>query len=159
MYQYDYANLIDFDFATFQLVNRSVVDSQGFEVQLSGVNGSLFRWQLSAWQNENEVDGVDNVLLHRPEHAAAAWFYWTPNIDWELMFSAKYEGSRPSSSIPGGDESLPSYARFDVAVSRSLGKDMQLQLAVDNLFDEDYEVVAGFPSAGLQARVGLRKRF
>ena len=158
-YRYDYTNLIDFDFATFQLVNRSEVDIHGFEIQFSGSSRDLIRWQISAASNKNEVDGVDNALLHRPEHTAGAWIYWTPNIKWGLLFSAKYEGSRESSSVPGGYETLPSFTRFDVALSRNFERDLEIQLALDNLFDKDYEMEAGFPSPGRQVRLGLRRRF
>ena len=160
VYQYRYSNLVDFDFATFQLVNRSEVDTQGFELQFFGLSDKhRINWQAYVAKHENEVEGVENALLHRPELTAGAWLYWTPNDDWGLMFSAKYEGSRPSSSIPGGYETLSSFTRFDLAATRTLANDLELQLALDNLFDQDYESVAGFPSPGRQARLGLRRRF
>lgn len=158
-YRYDYSNLIDFDFSIFQLVNRSEVDVHGFEIQFSGSSQDLIRWQISAASNKNEVDGVSNSLLHRPEHTAGAWIYWTPDINWGLLFSVKYEGSRESSSVPGGYETLPSFTRFDIALSRNFERDLEIQLALDNLFDKDYEAEAGFASAGRQIRLGLRRRF
>jgi len=158
-YRYNYSNLIDFDFSTFQLVNRSEVDIHGIEIQFSGSSRDLIRWQISAATNKNEVDGISNALLHRPEFSAGAWIYWTPNINWGLLFSAKYEGSRQSSSVPGGYETLPSFTRFDVALSRKFERDLELQLALDNLFDKEYEAEAGFVSAGRQIRLGLRRRF
>ena len=159
VYQYRYTNLIDFDWTVFRLVNRSKVDMQGLELQFTGAIGDPFRWQISASMNENEVNGEEDGLLHRPEHVASAWLYWTPNDLWEAMFSAKYEGSRPSSSVPGGPETLPSFTRFDVAVSRMVWNGLRVQLALDNLFDEEYEFEAGFPSPGRQLRLGLRKDF
>lgn len=158
-YQYNYSNLVDFDFNTFQLVNRSEVDIQGFEIQFSGSGRDLIRWQVSAATNKNEVEGVSNALLHRPEFTAGAWLYWTPNINWGLLFSAKHEGSRQSSSVPGGYETLPSFTRFDVALTRKFEHDLEIQLALDNLFDKEYEAEAGFISAGRQVRLGLRRRF
>jgi outer membrane cobalamin receptor len=155
-----YSNLIDFDFATFQLVNRSSADTTGFEVQLQGGLGNQTTWSLFLATLNNEVDGVDNALLHRPERSAGGYISWRPSgAKWTVTTSATYEGKRQSSSIPGGTESLGSYSRFNLALGRDLSNNLGLRIAVDNLFDSDFESVAGFPAPGRQYRIGLHQSF
>ena len=158
-YRYDYENLIDFDFATFQLVNRSVVETRGAELELRGRAGEYFEWSLYVSAHRNEVDGVDDGLLHRPKSTAGGTIDWQINDDWKLFAVAAFEDDRPSSSVPGGVEQLPSTLRFDVTVHRTLGQNRDLVLAVDNVADRDWEAVAGIPSPGRQARLSVSQRF
>jgi outer membrane cobalamin receptor len=158
-YRYNYSNLIDFDFATFQLVNRSDVDTTGLEVRLRGEIGERAGWSVFAATLNNDVDGVDNALLHRPERSAGGYISFQAGTHWLATAAAAYEGRRPSSSIPGGGETLDSYTRFNLAIGRTLINNLSLRIAIDNLFDTDYEAVAGFPAPGRQLRIGLRQGF
>ena len=73
--------------------------------------------------------------------------------------SASHEDERPSSSVPGGFETLDSFTRFNATITHNISETLDIHLAADNLFDADYEAVAGFPSPGLQFRVSLRQRY
>jgi outer membrane cobalamin receptor len=158
-YRFEYTNLVDFDFVTFQLVNRTEVNTNGFEARLQGDVGDRVSWSLFAATSNNDVDGVENALLHRPERSAGGLVSVQPGSNWTIVTSATYEGRRPSSSIPGGAVSLDSYTRFNLALSRDLNDHLTLRIAVDNLFDTEFEAVAGFPAPGRQLRVGLQQTF
>jgi outer membrane cobalamin receptor len=158
-YQYDYTNLIDFDFTIFSLVNRSSVDTQGVELRLDGEFASNVDWTVWVATQENEVEGVENALLHRPELTAFGEVSWQANDQWEFRASAQYVDDRPSSSVPGGYETLSSYTNVSAVAGYKLTARAKIHLIADNLFDNDYEAVAGFPSPGRQFRVSVRQQF
>lgn len=158
-YQYDYTNLIDFDFTVFRLVNRTRVDTRGAELRLDGEWGDSLGWSVFVASHENKVDGVKNALLHRPEYHAGGSIDWKVSERLEFFVLVQYEDDRPSSSIPGGYETLDSFMRVNaVARYRTKGK-TQFHLTADNLFDSDYEAMAGFPSPGRQVRLSVQQRF
>jgi outer membrane cobalamin receptor len=158
-YQYDYTNLLDFDFAIFKLVNRSSVDTQGAELRLDGEFAENLSWTVFATTFENKVEGVKDALLHRPGFTAGGSVSWHATEQLEFYASAQYEDERPSSSVPGGFETLSSYTRFNAVASYALTANTKIYLMADNLFDSDYEAMAGFPSPGRQFRLSVRQQF
>jgi len=158
-YQYDYTNLIDFDFTIFKLVNRSNVDTRGAELRLDGEFATNLSWSVFATTHENKVEGVEDSLLHRPGFTAGASVSWQASEKLEFYASAHHEDERPSTSVPGGFEMLSSFTRFNAVASYALTARTKIHLSADNLFDSDYEAVAGFPSPGRQFRVRVRQKF
>jgi vitamin B12 transporter len=158
-YQYDYTNLIDFDFTIFKLVNRSGVDTQGASLRLDGEFATNWRWSVYTTTFENEVEGVKDVLLHRPEFTAGGSVSWQASEKLEFFALAQYEDDRLSSSVPGGFETLNSYTRVNAVASYKLMEKTKIHLIADNLFDAEYEAMAGFPSPGRQFRVSVRQQF
>jgi len=156
VFDYAYDNLIDFDFSTFSLVNRSSVEIDGVEIRIDSDTSQHWSWSVFASAQDILVNGARNGLLHRPEFSAGAIVSWTPNETWRLMMTASHEGVRRSSSIPGGETTLDSYARVNLAATRKLSKNVEIVLSVDNILGENYEVVTGFGSAGRQVRVSAR---
>lgn len=158
-YRYRYANLIDFDFGAFELVNRSEVDTRGLELALDGTLTESVKWSAFAAVHENEVDGIDDALLHRPEFSAGAAVLWSPNERATLSASLQHEGERPSSSIPRGAETLQPYSRVDASLVLRLTPSLDLRVGIANLFAAEYEVVVGTPAPERQVRVGFRQSF
>jgi outer membrane cobalamin receptor len=158
-YRYDYANLIDFDFAAFKLVNRSNVDTRGVALRLDGEFGTNLSWSVFATSHDNKVEGVEDALLHQPGFTAGGSLNWQASEKLTFYASAQYEDERPSSSVPGGFEMLGSFTRFNAVASYSLTAKTKIYLIADNLFDSDYEGMAGVPSPGRQFRVSLRQRY
>jgi vitamin B12 transporter len=158
-YQYDYTNLIDFDFTVFKLVNRSSVETRGVELRLDGEFASDIAWAVWVAGHENEVEGVKDALLHRPELTAFGEVRWQANERLEFYASAQYVDDRPSSSVPGGFETLSSYTSVNAVASYALTAKTGIHIIADNLFDIDHEAVAGFPSPGRQFRVSVRQQF
>ena len=109
--------------------------------------------------HENKVDGVKNALLHRPEYHAGGSIDWKVSEQLEFFVLVQYEDDRPSSSIPGGYETLDSFMRVNAVASYRIKGKTQVHLTADNLFDSDYEAMAGFPSPGRQVRLSMQQRF
>lgn len=154
-----YEDLIDFDFATFRLVNRSEARIDGVEMSLSAQLAPALSARAHATLSDIDLDAPDAVLLYRPERYGGLELGWHFDDAWTLHAHALVIGKREGSSVPTGPVTLRRYERLDVAVSRSLGARSQLFVAIDNVFDEDYQEAVGFPNAGLQWRVGARVTF
>ena len=105
----------------------------------------------------DERDGLP-PLRNRPESKATAGVVWDIDARSSLFAVASYTGSFIDRSNPTGDIDMPSYATFDMAYSIQLGW-ARLKLAVDNLFNNDYEQFVGFPALQRRFRFELRADF
>jgi vitamin B12 transporter len=100
-----------------------------------------------------------NRLFRRPLHSAdliANARFWRMN--WNL--GGFYVGRQTDSDFSGlGVTSDPSYVRWDLANSISLGHGLSTEARVVNLFNRHYELAAGYPALRLSYLVGLRYRW
>lgn len=154
-----YEDLIDFDFATFRLVNRSEARIDGIEASLTAQLTPTLTARAHATFSDIELDDADAVLLYRPEEYGGVEIGWRFDDAWTMHAHALVVGKREGSSVPTGPVTLKRYERLDVAVSRALTDQTQLFAAIDNVFDEDYQEAVGFPDAGIRWRVGATVRF
>lgn len=154
-----FSNLIDFDATTFMMVNRSRVDTSGFEINASF--RAAEHWLLSAHATQVDIDVRDSdvELRHRPEHTGGLGVEWTPSESWGAYLGAHYVGHRLDSSVPTGALTLPGYHSVDLTVRHQLRDDLALSLALDNLTDEAFEAVIGFPDLGRRIRFSVRGTF
>ncbi len=95
-------------------------------------------------------------LLRRPVHSGNvvlnAGFR---RMNWSL--GGYFSGRRTDSDFLGlGLTSNPGYARFDLAMSYSMRRDLILFGRVQNVFDKQYQDVIGFPALGRDFRVGIK---
>jgi outer membrane cobalamin receptor len=151
-----FSNLIDFDSASFRIVNRSRVDIDGFELSADYRAGE--RWLLSAHATRLEIDMLDtNVRLRqRPESTGGLGVEWTPSKAWRAYLGLHYVGHRLDSSVPTGEIRLPSYQSIDLTFNYQLKQNLDLSFAIDNLTDEFFEPAIGFPALGRGIRVSIR---
>lgn len=154
-----YRNLIDFDFATFKLVNRDKVDIQGIDLGLDGPITPRLTYEARLSTLKNEVNGDEDGLLHRPDLTAAIDLTWTPIDTVTLRLDNRYVGERASNSIPTGDVTLDAYVRSDLTVVYGFSNGLALSARVGNLWDETYETVAGFRARGRNVTVSVDKRW
>lgn len=153
-----YEDLIDFDFATFRLVNRSEARIDGVEASFTAQLTSALTARAHVTLSDIELD-EDAALLYRPEEYGGLELGWQLGDAWALHAHAQFVGKREGSSVPTGALTLDSYQRLDLAVSHTLNERMRLFAAVDNVLDEDYEEAVGYPDAGVQLRIGANMRF
>ncbi len=150
-----YRDLIDFDFATFRLVNRSRADIDGIGVSAAVKAGAHWQLALDATRTHTEL-ASGGALLNRPDEMARVSVTWQPLSRWTIASALQYVGDRASSSVATGDVTLESYARIDLAATYRLSAALQLQGAVDNVLGRRYEDAPGFPSPGRLFRIGFR---
>jgi vitamin B12 transporter len=106
-------------------------------------------------QAKNLDTGAD--LLRRPDGTAALSANWRPSqVASNLGLSARYVGERDDIDGIGTIHTLDAYTVFDANASFPLWWGLSLDVRAENLFDEDYEEIVGYGTAGRAGYVGLR---
>lgn len=91
---------------------------------------------------------------------------YTPMMDygesrWDLAL--KYKGNNLTSSfnwqIVSGRSDLPDYNILDFNLKYQINQGFSLSLAANNLLDEEYEIISGYPMPGRSFRAGLSYAF
>ena len=160
MYFYnEFTDLIDFDEALNLLVNRSKVTTEGVEMSLSLAPISRLNFLAHLTYLKSDIKGTSEPLRNRPEWRGGFSIRWRPLAKLDMLLKALFVGEVQDSSIPTGDVTLDAYARVDLAVNWTLNSTFAMLLAVENLFDADYEEFVGFPAPGINPRLGVRIRF
>jgi len=154
-----YNNLIDFDFATFRLVNRSLARSEGVELAATFNPLRTVSVQLHGTFSHIELNRGEDELFYRPESYGGMRVDWRPSTLWTVHADAQAVGKRLGSSVPTGVQSMRAYTRVNLAVARKVGKRATLFAAVDNLLNDAYQQGVGFPDSGVQARLGASLNF
>jgi outer membrane cobalamin receptor len=150
---------IDFQETPPLLVNRSKVVSRGFElgVRLRPIPSIDFAGHVT--YTKADIRASDEQLRSRPRWRGALSLAWRPIEAVSLDLAAIFVGEVFDSSIPTGDRILDSYVRVDLAAAWRIWKHAELYLRVDNLFDANYEEAVGFPSPGINPRMGIDIRY
>lgn len=155
-----YEDLVDFDFQTFLHVNRSVVDAEGVELFLDWTPNADWRVAVNGtWQDvENRDTGLP--LRNRPKWAGGLRIDWTASDRVRLGLDVRSVSNRRDEQIPVPQrDTVSGYELVGLAAAASLGADWRVSARVDNLTDEEYETLIGFPGAGRSARVSLAWSF
>ncbi len=141
------------------LVNRSEITLRGLEAGIT-IKPSV-QTDLSAQVTyvDTDIRGTKEELRNRPEWRASSALRWRPRTFLDLQFSLLYVGEVRDSSIPTGDRDLDDYLRADLVAIWRTGDKWRYMLAIDNLFDADYEEAIGFPAPGIRLRLGARASF
>jgi iron complex outermembrane receptor protein/vitamin B12 transporter len=154
----DFEDLIDFDPENFTNVNRNEVESSGTELQLSWAASEVVSLQAQATYTDLDVKDNASVLLGRPQWKAGTFARWRLSPEWTALLDYQWTGKQLASSLHTGQtvvEELDDYHRVDLALQWRVLPQLQVELALDNLLDEDYQNAVGFHSAGRMLRFGL----
>lgn len=151
-----YTNLIDFDFATFKMVNVASVDVTGAEAEaLYRIKPNIELGIHTTYTDYHVEEG--EPLDGRPNWRGGLFGEWHTG-DWSSRLHWSMSGKRTSTSTATGRVELDAYHRLDLAIGKRMSDKLTLSLNVDNLFDETYYDEVGFPSAGVGARLGVSYR-
>jgi len=154
-YATNYRDLIDFrPGAVPKLVNLSTVHVRGFETSLELQWGSLTATPRLSYTNaRNQLTGAS--LRDVPSWLMGTSVIWKPDPAWTVSLDLNHVGGLVDNAAPTGDVNLPGHARADMAVEYKVLPNLALHLGVDNLFDQHYEDVVGFPAPGAIVRGGV----
>jgi len=152
-----YENLIDFDFETFQIVNRSKVDAEGAETFLVWNPSERIGVDVRLTAQDTEDLATGRPLRRRPDLYGGIGL----RVDLSEAVRLGVEGRRIGSYL---DEQIPTPFRTSVAGRELVGLSLAWQmverwrvsLRVDNALDESYETQVGFPGPERSIRIGLR---
>jgi vitamin B12 transporter len=161
-----FTNLIQFNFdpgtGLFRPENVGRARTEGVEVYLEV---DPLPW-LTLYGNYTYLDARDitagTELRRVPRNSWATGLEVTPHERVRLFVQAKVVSSQLESTFAGRN---PGYYRLDVGGTfRILGKvgylgGLDLTARIDNVTDQRYDEVQGFPALGINALVGLRATF
>lgn len=144
--------------------NLAVQPAKGWYVDLDG----SYSWTPSVNEGEKMSaadQSVGKQLPYVPKHSASftgrlSWRTWSFLYKW-CWYSERYTMSSNDYTITGH---LPQYFMNNVSLEKSLSfkpADIQLKLAVNNLFNEDYLSVLSRPMPGINFEffIGITPKF
>lgn len=154
-----YRDLVDFDFQTFSHVNRSRVHARGAELSLDWRPTADLRLHAGLTRQNVEDEATGEPLRQRPDWRGALHLHWrvTPRLD--LRLEGRHVGDFRDEQIPVPERTtVASHEVWTIAATWRLDERWRLRARADNVLDDDYESLIGFPGAGRSVRLGVRYR-
>lgn len=150
-----YFDLIDFDSTTNLLVQRDEVEINGVEIAIKHNFTQSLLLQFQYTRMNMDIVNSDAELLKRPEELAGLALNWNATKDIVWSTRANYVGEKKDFAFPTGLRTLSSYKRVDTSIGWRWNRHWRTQLAIDNVFDEEYEEAFGFTAPGIRARFSV----
>lgn len=147
-------NLIQFVGFSLQNVGRARTSGVEFSAEFgSPTEGWFARAGYTRLRAKDEDTGED--LIRRPRHSARAGAgYRTREV--RAWIDVVYVGEREDINFSTfARETVDAFIKVDFAAHVEVGGDARATLRVENLLDEKYEEVRGFPGAKFNAMVGF----
>jgi vitamin B12 transporter len=156
LFDNDFDNLIVYDNAAFRFENTGAAETRGVELGLRSELSRGFFGGLSYTWLDTEQAETGAALLRRPEHSGSVNLGWAGG-PFDALLVVTHGGSRddvrpvfPYDTVVNGAHTIA-----DLTLRYRLGS-FQPYLSVENLFDEEYQEVLGFPSPDRRALIGMR---
>jgi len=159
------------DFTTFAgtFFNIGKTRARGFEAALRQDLG--WHWEISGaytlldgkvLESTSAYDPVyasGQQLLRRPRHSGYADLRWTPGR-WTLGATGQFVGTRLDSDFEGlGLTSNPGYGLLNLAAAFRLSDSVSIYCFANNITNEKYMEVLGYPGLRRNFRIGIRTGF
>lgn len=135
--------------------NAGGIRTQGIETTIDIYPADTLNLQLGYTYTDTKNKDDGSRLLKRPLHKGHVQLNLYPVDKLEINSTLIYVGKRDDV----GDVELSSYTLVNLAASYQVTDHMKIFGRIDNLFDKDYEEVAGYGTAGLSAYAGVRLSF
>lgn len=159
IYAYNFKNLVDFDSATFSLVNRSEVTSEGAEAGLQQWLSSADRLAINVAYSETNIIGTNTKLRNRPLWRATGQYLRKFSSALTGMISLVYVDEVYESSIATGDVKLDDYYLLNLSLNWQYSQVWKFAGAIENLTDEQYQETVGTDSPGTTVRASATASF
>ena len=154
LFDADYTNLINFG-PTFQFENIQAARARGVELGAMRRYGPL-QLDLSYTWLDTEDEATGQELLRRPRHSGSIAFdYDAARYSAQLVVAHKGVRDDVTDLFPFGTVRNDAFTTVDVTVHYQLGA-LRPYVKLENLTDEKYEEVFGYPSGRRRAMVGVR---
>lgn len=126
------------------------------ELTLSGSYTYLDSNVVRSTNPFNPVFQEGAALLRRPRHSGFLQVGWNSS-SWKVRSDVVFVGKRADSDFAGlGLTSVDGYTRWDLASSYRLMPNLELYAVLNNLLNQEYFEVLGFPALKFHFRAGLR---
>lgn len=155
LFDSDYSDLIFYDLAAGHYANINAARSRGVELGATRTFGALST-SLSYTYLDTEDESTGDELLRRPRNSGSlAIGYGFAPFDAELVI--EHTGARldVTDLFPYGNVTNEAHTTADVTVRWNAGAFIPY-VRIDNLTDERYEEVFGYPSARRRIAAGVR---
>lgn len=149
-----FENLVDFDFESFLHLNRAEVETRGVEGTWSfrPVESVSLRASTTWQEFESEAD-----LRHRPKWTGSVQTQWQASETVRLDLDAHAVSRFFDRQIPVEDRrTVDGYELLGLGAAWRFAEAWELRLRLDNLLDERYETLIGFPGPERSVRAGVR---
>ncbi len=149
-----FEDLIDFDFGTFAYVNRSEVTSRGAEAAVDWRPSSTTFVHANVTYQDVDNEDTGETLRQRPRWIGGARFVWNAHSSVRVEVDGQGVSDRADQQIPvPALDTVDGYILFGTAVAWHPARAWELAARIDNLADEDYETLIGFPGPGRSFRL------
>ena len=152
----DIDDYIDYSFAASQYYNVEQLTTKGVETSADWYPCDYVNIKL-AYTYTDSADASDARKARIPLHKGSFDVNIYPLDDVQLNVGILYVGERYDGSY--SDETLGGYTLVNLAASWQIIENLKLYGRVDNLFDKQYEEVAGYGTAGASSYLGLKASF
>jgi len=151
----DFDNLIVFDNATSHFGNTGAATTSGLEAGLRAPIGHGFSASVSYTWLDTEQTSSGEALLRRPEHSGSAGLAWASRRA-SAHLVVTYGGARDDVRPVFPYDRLvdEAYAVGELGAEWNLGV-LRPYVVIENVWDEEYEEIAGFPAPGRRALIGV----
>lgn len=155
----DFKDLVDFNSATFHLMNRSHALVQGVEFAANyALNNNVhfgLDFSYMTWILRDSVQPLRNI----PHGNGGIHLDWRFSPRFRARIESQWMGRRYDFQTPVPyDASVGGYSNTNFSASYDLSRKVSLYLRADNLFDSKYHEYIGFPNPGAVARIGAQYR-
>lgn len=156
----DITNLIAFDPVGSTTKNVGQATTEGVEAFASANLTDNLRVRADYTYTDARDAQTGELLKRRPQNKASLSLGWTPAERWLLTASVLYIGeSEDFDRATFAEITLPGYTVVNVAAEYELNDNATLYGRIDNLFDKQYQVPAGFDATGIGGYAGLRFKY
>jgi len=153
VYANDIEDLIEFDFATFTLVNIDKAEIRGVQLGYE-YTGDSFTLRAEVVEQRADNATTDTRLLRRAEQSAT--ISYTQAIGpHRLGLAILASGDRKDF----GDRTLAGYVIANLTGQIKLGNSWQLNARIENLFDKEYQTAADYRMQERSGFVELKYRW
>jgi vitamin B12 transporter len=161
----DLTNIIGFN-GLFETLNLGAAETQGVETELRAqpISDLIFTAAYTYLEAENtssadisQPQGARLPRRPRNEIYVSASYLWWKKL--RTTAEAKFVNAREELNFGGPNFDIEDYAFVNIAAEYEINPHMSIFGRIDNLTDEHYAEVFGFPALGRAAYAGVKLRF
>jgi vitamin B12 transporter len=161
----DLSNVIGFD-GLFQTLNLGAARTQGIELEMHArpipdlILSAAYTYldtEKTSSADINQLQGARLPRRPRNEVYVSASYLWFHKL--RTTLSTKFVNAREEINFGGPNSDIEDYAVVNFAAEYEINPHLSVFGRVDNLLDEQYAEVFGYPNLGLGAYGGIKLRF
>lgn len=157
LFRNDFDELIVYDNRTNRFENTGAGESRGMELGWEQHVLPTVALAISYTYLDTEDADTGLPFLRRPEHSGSLWVRWS-DFGWSASAAIVHAGERADVTdlFPWGRVLADPFTTADLVVERPLAEGVTPYVKIENVTDEEYEEIFGYPSPGRRAIAGIR---